>query len=109
MGLGSTTIGTMEVQHNEGAPVAAPLAADPEDASPALLHVPLNVRSATLVLLTVLANAIGFGMMMIARHRGLASLGEIMAIGSLACLVAALFVMPPIAASFLRFPKPTSK
>lgn len=38
-----------------GAPIAAPLAADPEDTSHALLHVPLNVRSMTLVMLTVLA------------------------------------------------------
>lgn len=37
----------------EAAP--APQAADPEDPSHALLHVPLNVRSMTLVLLTVLA------------------------------------------------------
>jgi predicted PurR-regulated permease PerM len=39
----------------DGAPAAPPLAADPEDPSHALLHVPVNVRSATLVLLTVLA------------------------------------------------------
>ena len=45
----------MEVPHVDGAPVAAPLAADPEDPSHALLHVPVNVRSMTLVVLTVLA------------------------------------------------------
>lgn len=45
----------MEEPHQHRAPVAAPLAADPEDPSHALLHVPVNVRSATLVLLTVLA------------------------------------------------------
>jgi hypothetical protein len=33
----------------------APLAADPEDPSHALLHVPMHVRSVTLVVLTVLA------------------------------------------------------
>jgi predicted PurR-regulated permease PerM len=48
-------MGTMEDQPDNGVPAAAPLAADPEDPSHALLHVPLNVRSATLVLLTVLA------------------------------------------------------
>lgn len=35
--------------------VPAPLAADPEDPSHALLHVPMHVRSVTLVVLTVLA------------------------------------------------------
>jgi predicted PurR-regulated permease PerM len=45
----------MEEPHADDAPVAAPLAADPEDPSHALLHVPLNVRSMTLVMLTVLA------------------------------------------------------
>jgi len=45
----------MEEPHVDGAPVAAPLAADPEDPSHALLHVPVNVRSMTLVMLTVLA------------------------------------------------------
>lgn len=48
-------MGTMEDQDNTGEPAAAPLAADPQDPSHALLHVPVNVRSATLVLLTVLA------------------------------------------------------
>jgi predicted PurR-regulated permease PerM len=45
----------MEEQPEQGEPAAAPLAADPEDPSHALLHVPMNVRSMTLVLLTVLA------------------------------------------------------
>jgi predicted PurR-regulated permease PerM len=36
-------------------PAAAPLAADPDDPSHALLHVPLHVRSVTLIVLTVLA------------------------------------------------------
>jgi predicted PurR-regulated permease PerM len=35
-------------------PIAAPVAADPEDPSHALLHVPLQVRSATLIVLAVL-------------------------------------------------------
>jgi predicted PurR-regulated permease PerM len=45
----------MEEPHQHRAPVAAPRAADPEDPTHAQLHVPVNVRSATLVLLTVLA------------------------------------------------------
>jgi predicted PurR-regulated permease PerM len=35
-------------------PIAAPVAADPDDPSHALLHVPLQVRSATLIVLAVL-------------------------------------------------------
>jgi predicted PurR-regulated permease PerM len=38
-----------------GAPIAAPMAADPDDSSHALLHVPVNVRSMTLGVLTTLA------------------------------------------------------
>jgi len=45
----------MEEPQKEGDPIAAPVAADPEEPSRALLHVPLNVRSMTLVVLTVLA------------------------------------------------------
>src|SRR5215208_921899 len=52
---GTTTMGTMEEKPQDRDGAAPPLAADPEDPSHALLHVPLNVRSAALVLLTVLA------------------------------------------------------
>ena len=45
----------MEEPHKDAAAVATPVAADPEDPSHALLHVPVNVRSMTLVVLTVLA------------------------------------------------------
>jgi predicted PurR-regulated permease PerM len=45
----------MDEPDKHGATVAAPMAADPEDPSHALLHVPVNVRSMTLVLLAVLA------------------------------------------------------
>ena len=48
-------MGNMEDQDRGKEPAAAPMAADPDDPSHALLHVPVNVRSATLVLLTVLA------------------------------------------------------
>ena len=54
------------------------------------------------VLLTAVANAVGFGAMMMAAHRGIASLGQIMALGSLCCLAAAMFAMPPIAGWLLR-------
>jgi len=42
-------------QHQPAAPAAAPTAADPDDPSHALLHVPVNVRSMTLVVITALA------------------------------------------------------
>lgn len=48
------------------------------------------------VVLTVLANAVGFGLLLIAAHRGLASLGMVMAVGSLCCLVAAFIVLPAV-------------
>ncbi len=56
------------------------------------------------MVLTALANAIGFGAMMLAAHRGIASLGQIMAIGGLAFLAAALLAMPPVAHWVMRIP-----
>lgn len=49
------------------------------------------------LLMTAAANGIGFGTMMIAHHRGVASLGAILALGCLCCLVAALAIEPPLA------------
>lgn len=52
------TTGTAEDRQDQDspqAPAAAPVAADPQDPTHALLHVPVNVRSATLVLITVIA------------------------------------------------------
>lgn len=49
------------------------------------------------ILMTAMANGIGFGAMMIAHHRGVASLGEILAIGCVCCLVAAVVLTPPVA------------
>ncbi|HEY0887013.1 MAG TPA: AI-2E family transporter [Ramlibacter sp.] len=46
----------MQEPGEEAKAVAAPLAADPEDPSHALLHVPVNVRSMSLVVLAVLAS-----------------------------------------------------
>jgi len=65
----------------------------------------LGRATGTSVLLTAVTNAIGFGMMMIAAHQGIASLGKIMAIGTICCAVAALLVMPPIAWRVLGFHK----
>ena len=63
----------------------------------------LGRATGTSVTLTAMTNAIGFGMMMIAAHRGIASLGKIMAIGTICCAIAALLVMPPVAWRFLGF------
>ncbi|MFH0799354.1 MAG: MMPL family transporter [Pseudomonadota bacterium] len=52
------------------------------------------------LLMTVMANGIGFGTMMLAHHRGVASLGAILALGCLCCLVAAIVVTPPVARWF---------
>lgn len=49
------------------------------------------------VVLTAITNAVGFGAMVLAAHRGIASLGQIMAIGATACLLAALVALPPLA------------
>lgn len=45
----------MDEKDNKDAPAAPPLPADPDDPSHVLLRMPLNVRSMTLVVLTVLA------------------------------------------------------
>jgi len=57
------------------------------------------------VFLTAMTNAVGFGTMMMASHRGIASLGRIMAIGSVCCLIAVMVALPLAAKSigFARF------
>ncbi len=49
------------------------------------------------LLMTAMANGVGFGSMMIAHHRGVASLGKILALGCICCLFAALLPTPPLA------------
>jgi predicted RND superfamily exporter protein len=46
------------------------------------------------VILTACTTGIGFGSLLLARHRGLQSLGAIMAIGSLACMMASVVLLP---------------
>lgn len=48
------------------------------------------------IILSTLTTLIGFGALSFVRHRGLASFGQIMSLGSLTCLVAALFVVPVV-------------
>ena len=46
----------------------------------------------------ILALAIGFGCLAFAHHRGLRSLGFVMALGCAACLAASLLFLPPLLA-----------
>lgn len=46
------------------------------------------------VIVTALTTTIGFGMLMFAQHRGLRSLGQLMAIASLCCLVSSVWLLP---------------
>ncbi len=46
------------------------------------------------VLLSALTTVAGFGSLMLAQHRGIASLGLIMALGTTACLIAGVVVLP---------------
>jgi hypothetical protein len=48
------------------------------------------------VVLSFLNTLIGFGMLVFASHRGLASLGAMMALGSATCLVASVIVLPAL-------------
>ncbi len=56
---------------------------------------PLDFKSTrNAVILTACTTGIGFGSLLLARHRGLQSLGAIMAIGSLACMLASVVLLP---------------
>ena len=57
------------------------------------------------VILTAVTTGIGFGSLIFARHRGLESLGVVMAVGSLCCLVATVVLLPRLA-TFQRPPTP---
>jgi predicted RND superfamily exporter protein len=50
------------------------------------------------VILTALTTIIGFGALVIAHHRGLRSLGLVMAIGSTACMLSSIIVLPALLA-----------
>ena len=48
------------------------------------------------VLVSALTTILGFGSLMIARHRGIASLGELMAVGTATCMIAGLTLLPAL-------------
>ncbi|MBN1421610.1 MAG: MMPL family transporter [Planctomycetes bacterium] len=54
--------------------------------------------SGVAVILSVATTVVGFGSLNLASHRGLASLGLIMSIGAVACLLSAFLVLGPILA-----------
>ncbi len=58
------------------------------------------------VVLTTLTTGIGFGSLVFARHRGLESLGIVMAVGSLCCLIATLVLLPAMTPQPPRTPRP---
>ena len=48
------------------------------------------------VIVTALTTTIGFGALIMARHRGLQSLGAVMTIGSVTCLIATVIILPAL-------------
>ncbi len=48
------------------------------------------------VLVSALTTIAGFGSLMLAKHRGIASLGQVMSIGTATCMLAALTVLPAV-------------
>lgn len=56
------------------------------------------------VMLAALTTIIGFGCLLLAHHRGLRSLGAVMAMGSLFCLLASLTVLPALLAWLEKTP-----
>jgi predicted RND superfamily exporter protein len=55
-------------------------------------------RTRRAVILTALTTIIGFGALIIAHHRGLRSLGLVMAIGSTACMLSSIVILPALLA-----------
>lgn len=50
------------------------------------------------VLMSALTTILGFGSLMVAKHRGIASLGELMAVGTATCMLAGLTFLPTLLA-----------
>jgi uncharacterized protein len=57
-------------------------------------HLPVSTSKG--VILAALTTTVGFGMLMISRHRGIFSLGFVACTGSLCVLAAAIFVLPAL-------------
>lgn len=63
-----------------------------EEANPSILA----KSTGKAVLVSALNTIAGFGSLMVAKHQGIASLGEVMAIGTAMCMLASLTVLPAV-------------
>ncbi len=67
----------------------------------------LSPTTAMAVILSSLTSLVGLGSLMTAEHVGLASLGQLLALGTAICLVASLVFLPAVLAAFKRrYPDP---
>lgn len=62
----------------------------------------LSRSTAAAVVLTSATTIVGFGTMMLARHQGLRSLGQVLTIGVFCCLGTSIFILPAILAWVTR-------
>lgn len=58
----------------------------------------MSNSTAAAVVLTSATTMVGFGSMMVARHQGLRSLGQVLTLGVFCCLINSLFVLPALLA-----------
>jgi hopanoid biosynthesis associated RND transporter like protein HpnN len=61
------------------------------------------------VFVSGLTTIAGFGSLMLAKHRGIESLGQVMAIGVTMCMIAALTSLPALLNLLMRFRQPTKQ
>jgi hopanoid biosynthesis associated RND transporter like protein HpnN len=62
----------------------------------------LETSTATSVTLSSLTTLLAFGSLMLARHHGIASLGQIMALGTFSILIATVLVLPAVHERWIR-------
>jgi predicted RND superfamily exporter protein len=61
------------------------------------------------VLVSGLTTVAGFGSLILGRHQGIASLGQVMASGVMLCMIAGLAVLPAVLNVFVRWDRPDEK
>jgi uncharacterized protein len=66
----------------------------------------LETSTATSVTLSSLTTLLAFGSLMLGQHRGIASLGQIMALGTTSILVATILVLPAVHERWIRTGRP---
>jgi hopanoid biosynthesis associated RND transporter like protein HpnN len=62
----------------------------------------LETSTATSVTLSSLTTLLAFGSLMLGRHRGIASLGQIMALGTVSILIATILILPAVHERWIR-------